>query len=250
MDRTMIKFQNVSYAYPGGNKILDGFNLDIKQGEQVALIGANGAGKSTILKCIVGLLNATGEIEIDGTTLQSKSLSEVREKVGFVLQDSDNQMFMPKVIDDVMFGPINYGVSREEAAKKAENVMERLGISHLKDRHNYKVSCGEKRMAAIASVLSMDPKVMILDEPSAALDPANRRRVINTLNELEVTKIIATHDLDMVLETCDRVVMINKGKIVADGDSFEILSNKELLEANRLELPYCMAGIPKRKKHE
>lgn len=246
----MIKFQDVSYAYPGGNRILDGLNLEIKPGEQVALIGANGAGKSTILKCIVGLLNAQGDIVVDGTHLSQKTLGQIRKTVGFVLQDSDNQMFMPKVIDDVMFGPVNYGADREEAKKKALEILETLGISRLAERQNYKLSCGEKRMAAIATVLAMEPKVMILDEPSASLDPANRRRTINTLNGLDVTKIIATHDLDMVLETCDRVILIRKGSIVADGKTVEVLSNKELLEANGLELPYCMAGIPKRGGHE
>lgn len=246
----MIRFQDVSYAYQGNNRIIENLSLRIRPGDQVAIIGANGAGKSTILKCIVGLLHAEGELEIDGTVQTKKNLGQIRKTVGFVMQDSNNQMFMPKVIDDVMFGLINYGYTREDAERKADEVLEKLGISYLKDRQNYKVSCGEKRMAAIATVLAMEPKVMILDEPSAGLDPANRRHIINTLNTLDVTKIIATHDLDMVLETCDRVILINKGKIVVDGECMEVLSNKELLEDNGLELPYCMAGIPNKKKHE
>lgn len=246
----MIKFQDVSFAYPGENRIIDGLSFEINEGEQVALIGANGAGKSTILKSVCGLLEVQGTIVVDQTVVGRKTLSTVRKAVGFVLQDSDNQMFMPKVVDDVMFGLVNYGMKPEEARAKAQDVLTSLGVDYLLERHNYKISAGEKRMAAIATVLAMEPKAILLDEPSAALDPTNRRRVINTLNDLKVTKIIATHDLDLVLETCDRVILINHGKIVADGDVLEILSNRELLENNNLELPYCLAGVPKRTSRE
>lgn len=243
----MIKFEGVSFAYPGENRILNELSFDIKPGEQVALIGANGAGKSTLLKSILGLLKADGIIVVNGKIVEKKNLADIRKMIGFVLQDSDNQMFMPKVIDDIMFGLVNYGMRPEEARNKAEKITAKLDISHLSDRHNYTLSAGEKRMAAIATVLAMEPKAILLDEPSAALDPANRRKVINTLNNLEVTKIIATHDLDMVLETCDRVLLINKGKIVADGDTWTILNDKELLEANGLELPFSIARVPNRK---
>lgn len=244
----MIRFQDVSFAYPGEKLILDELSFEINEGEQVALIGANGAGKSTILKSICGLLDAKGRITVDGIDVNRSNLSIVRKKVGFVLQDSDNQMFMPKVIDDVMFGLVNYGMKPEEARAKAEDTLISLGVDYLSERHNYKISAGEKRMAAIATVLAMEPKAILLDEPSAALDPSNRRKVINILNNLKVTKIIATHDLDLVLETCDRAILINHGKIVADGDASEILNNKALLESNNLELPFCLAGVPKRIK--
>ncbi len=236
----MISFQDVSFAYPGENNILEGFSLDIKEGEQLAIIGANGAGKSTILKSVLGLLDIRGDIYIDGLKLEKKNLKQIRKSVGYVLQDSDNQMFMPKVIDDLMFGLINYGMSQNEAKKKSEEVLQMLGIAHLAEKHNYKLSTGEKRMAAIATVLAMEPRIMLLDEPSAALDPSNRRKIINTLNSLNITKVIATHDLDLVLDTCERVILINQGRLVADGAVKDILTNRQLLENNNLELPFSM----------
>jgi len=236
----MISFQDVSFAYPGENNILEGFSLDIKEGEQLAIIGANGAGKSTILKSVLGLLDIRGDIYIDGLKLEKKNLKQIRKSVGYVLQDSDNQIFMPKVIDDLMFGLINYGMSQNEAKKKSEEVLQMLGIAHLAEKHNYKLSTGEKRMAAIATVLAMEPRIMLLDEPSAALDPSNRRKIINTLNSLNITKVIATHDLDLVLDTCERVILINQGRLVADGAVKDILTNRQLLENNNLELPFSM----------
>lgn len=152
-------------------------------------------------------------------------------------------MFMPTVYEDMIFGPLNYGKSREEADRLVQNVLEKLNLVHLKNRQNYKMSGGEKRMAAIATILAMEPEVMLLDEPSTALDPKNRRRLINILKTLPTTKIIASHDLDMILETCERVLILNKGKIVADGPVKEVLRNRELLEKYDLELPFCLAGI-------
>lgn len=230
----MINFQDVCYAYPGENEILSNLSFHIDNGERVALIGANGAGKSTILKVMLGLLEAKGDILIDGVRLEKKSLSQIRKSVGFVLQDSDNQMFMPRVIDDVMFGLVNYGMSQNDAREKALSSLEQLGIEYLQDKHNYKISVGEKKMAAIATVLAMEPKVMLFDEPTASLDPANRRKIIATLNSLSTTKLIATHDLDMVKCTCDRVLLINHGEIVADGTVKKILGDVKLLEVNNL----------------
>ncbi len=230
----MIRFQDVCFAYPGDHDILTNLSFHIGEGERVALIGANGAGKSTILKSMLGLLDAKGDILIDGVKLEKKSLAQIRKCVGFVLQDSDNQMFMPRVIDDVMFGLVNYGMSQSEAREKAISTLEQLGISGLMDKHNYKISVGEKKMAAIATVLAMEPKIMLFDEPTASLDPANRRKIIATLNSLNTTKLIATHDLDMVKATCNRVLLLNQGKIVADGSVENILGDVALLEANNL----------------
>lgn len=142
----------------------------------------------------------------------------------------------------MIFGPINYGMSREEAKRLAEDTLRRLGLEYLKNRHNHKMSGGEKRMAAIATILAMQPKAMLMDEPSTALDPQNRRTLINTLNSLQVTKIIASHDLDLILDTCDRVLLLSDGKIAADGKADEILRDKALLESNHLELPLCLSG--------
>ena len=166
----------------------------------------------------------------------------IRRKVGFVLQDSDNQMFMPTVYDDMMFAPRNYGLSKAEAEAKIDAVLDELGLMELRHRYNHKISGGEKRMAAIATILAMEPEAILMDEPSTALDPVNRRTIIRTINKLPQTKLIASHDLDMILETCDRVLLIKNGALVADGPAEEILRNKELLENNRMELPFCLAG--------
>lgn len=238
----MIRFEKVNYTYPGGQQVLFDLSFHIEEGEKVGLIGANGAGKSTLMKAALGLLQAEGKIEINGLLMERKNLSEIRRILGFVLQDSDNQMFMPTVLEDMIFGPVNYGMSREEAEKKAEETLALLDISGLKDRHNHRISGGEKRMAAIATILAMEPKIMLMDEPSASLDPKNRRQIINILNTLPMTKIIASHDLDMILETCDRVILLDHGTIAADGAADTILRDKELLEAHDLELPFCLAG--------
>ena len=163
--------------------------------------------------------------------------SEIRRKLGFVLQNSDNQMFMPTVYEDMIFAPLNYGLSREEAERRVDAVLEKLGLQELKHRHNHRISGGEKRMAAIATILAMEPEAVLMDEPSSALDPYNRWLVINTIRELRQTKLITSHDLDMILDTCRRVILLDRGRIVADGPAEEILRNKELLESHRMELP-------------
>lgn len=238
----MIVFDHVSFSYPGSDPVLEDISFHIKPGEQVGLIGANGIGKSTILKIMLGLLRAEGKVEVTGLPMEQANLGKIRKKLGFVLQDSDNQMFMPTVLEDMVFGPMNYGLSRKDAEQKAEEVLASLGISHLKDRHNHRISGGEKRMAAIATILAMEPEAMLMDEPSAALDPKNRRVLIRTLNSLPVTKIITSHDLDLILETCERVILLGDGKIAADGPADVILRDKALLEANDLELPLCLTG--------
>ena len=237
----MIEFRNVSFAY-GKTPVVENLSFAIKKGETVGLIGANGAGKSTIMKLMLGLLSGSGEILVDGLEVNKGNLSRIRRKIGFVLQDSDNQMFMPTVYEDMIFGPRNYGLSKEEADKKVDAVLEQLGLQALKHRHNHKISGGEKRMAAIATILAMEPEMILMDEPSTALDPVNRRTVINTINRLPQTKLIASHDLDMILDTCQRVVLLSHGSIVADGDAEAILRDKPLLEANRMELPFCLQG--------
>ena len=237
----MIEFQNVNFAFEKDKKVLKDLNFKIEKGESVGLIGANGAGKSTLMKLMVGLLSGEGRITIDGTEISRKKLYEIRGKIGFVLQNSDDQMFMPTVLEDMMFAPLNYGLSREDAEAKVDEVLARLNISEYKDKYNHKISGGEKRMAAIATILAMEPEIILMDEPTSTLDPYNRRIIINTIRELKQTKLIASHDLDMILDTCDRVILLSKGEIVADGPTREILSNKELLEANRMELPLSLS---------
>ena len=238
----MIEFQRVSFSYEKGRAVIQDLSFKIEKGESVGLIGANGAGKSTVMKLLLGLLQGEGKILVDGRAVESASLGEVRRKLGFVLQNSDNQMFMPTVYEDMIFAPLNYGLSREEAEKRVDGVLEQLGLQDLKHRHNHKISGGEKRMAAIATVLAMEPAAVLMDEPTSALDPYNRRLVINMIRNLPQTKLITSHDLDMILDTCDRVILLSRGKIVADGPADAILRDKALLEGNRMELPFCLAG--------
>lgn len=238
----MIEFRNVSFSYDPETPVVADLSFTIHPGEAVGLIGANGAGKSTMMKLLLGLIWGSGEISVDGLTMSKQNLPKIRQKIGFVLQDSDNQMFMPTVYEDMIFGPRNYGLSKEEAERRVDEVLNRLGLQSLKHRYNHKISDGEKRMAAIATILAMEPETMLMDEPSTALDPVNRRTVINTINSLSQTKLIASHDLDMILDTCQRVILLSHGKIVADGDTETILRDKSLLEANRMELPFCLQG--------
>lgn len=238
----MIEFQNVSFSYNGADPVVQDLSFSIHRGETVGLIGANGAGKSTIMKLLLGLLNGKGEITVDGLPLNKQNIPAIRQKIGFVLQDSDNQMFMPTVYQDMIFGPRNYGLSKEETDQRVDTVLHQLGLTELKHRYNHKISGGEKRMAAIATILAMEPETILMDEPSTALDPVNRRIVINTINQLPQTKLIASHDLDLILDTCQRVILLSHGRIVADGDAETILRDKSLLEANRMELPFCLQG--------
>ena len=238
----MIKFQNVSFSYEKGRPVLRDMSFRIERGEAVGLIGANGAGKSTVMKLLLGLLQGEGKVLVDGTEVKRETLGEIRRKLGFVLQNSDNQMFMPTVYEDMVFAPLNYGLSREEAEARVDAVLARLHLEELKYRYNHRISGGEKRMAAIATILAMEPEAILMDEPTTALDPYNRRIVINTIRQLDQTKLITSHDLDMILDTCGRVILLSEGRIAADGPAGEILRDRALLERNRMELPLSLAG--------
>ncbi len=230
IEKKMIQLDKVSFSYEPGRPILQDLSLHIHKGESVGLIGANGAGKSTILKLMLGLLTPqSGTVRVDGLDMNRENIATIRRKLGFVLQNSDNQLFMPTVEEDMMFA-------------KVDEVLEQLNLTELKYRHNHRISGGEKRMAAIATILVMEPEAVLMDEPSAALDPCNRRTVIDTIRGMEQTRLITSHDLDMILDTCERVILLDKGKIVADGKTEEILRDQELLEAHRMELPFCFAG--------
>ena len=238
----MIEFQHVNFAYEKGRPVIRDLSFRIGAEEAVGLIGANGAGKSTVMKLLLGLLPAEGAILVNGIPVNRANLSSVRRSLGFLLQNSDNQMFMPTVYEDMIFGPLNYGLSREETDRRVDAVLERLGLQDLKHRYNHKISGGEKRMAAIATILAMEPEAILMDEPTAALDPYNRRIVINTIRDLKQTKLITSHDLDMILDTCERVILLSAGKIVADGPAETILRDRRLLEENRMELPLSLSG--------
>ena len=230
----MLCFDHVSFAYPGERTILNDLSFSVSEGEQVGLIGANGAGKSTLMKAALGLITVSGTITIDGLEMNCGNLADIRRRLGYVLQDSDNQMFMPTVFEDMLFGPLNYGMPRPEAEALVDRTLAELNLTHLINRRTHKLSGGDKRMAPRASLLHGQPE--------------NRRTLIRTLNALPVTKIIATHDLDLVLETCDRVLLLHDGQIAADGPAWEILRDRALLEQHSLELPFCLAGVPERAK--
>ena len=238
---TEIEVKNISFSYEQKIPVLENIAFCAGTGEAIGLIGANGAGKSTLLKLLVGLdLGYTGEIRVGDVVLGKKTLAAVRKKIRYVFQDSDSQMFMTTVGEDIAFAPRNYGLSREETALRVERALEQVHIKALRDKSIYKLSGGEKKLASIATVLSMDPDIILMDEPSVALDPKNRRNLIRVINELKGIKIIASHDLDFIWDTCERTILIHNGRIVCDGDTEMILRDKELLEANGLELPLSL----------
>lgn len=206
----MIDFNNVSFSYEPGRPVIENLSFHIEEGESVGLVGANGAGKSTVMKLLLGLLEGEGTILVDGLEVKKQNLPEIRKRMGFVFQNSENQMFMPTVYEDMMFGPLNYGAKREDAEKRVDEVLTRLNLQHLKHRHNHKLSGGELKMAAIATILAMEPQIILMDEPTASLDPENRRAVIETIRSLDQTKIITSHDPGVIAEVCTRVIELKK----------------------------------------
>lgn len=234
----MIQVKNVSFSYPDGNSALSNVSFEIAEGTTVAVVGANGAGKSTLLSLMVGILAANdGIIEIGGIPVVKAKMEEIRRKVGFVFQNPDDQLFMARVYDDIAFGPRNFGYNTEEIREMAENAIAMMKIGHLKDRAPHRLSGGEKRNVAIAAVLAMNPQVLLLDEPSSFLDPKSRRNFIGAMSELPHTKVIATHDLDLVLELCRRVIILRNGEVFADGDPEELFRNGVLMEEAGMEVP-------------
>lgn len=238
MDKNCILFNSLSFSYDGKKEVLKNISFGIESGQSVGIIGANGAGKSTLLKIVMGLLpNYEGKVFVDGNPVIKENYSDIRKNVGYVFQNSENQLFSMTVYDDVAFAPLNYGYSKEEVENTVEETIEKLNIKYLKNRYIHKLSGGEKKLVAIASVLSVLPKILVLDEPTVALDPKNRRNFINILNSLEYTKIMAAHDLDMIYDTCQRVILLSDGRVVADGETKKLLKNREILEKCGLELP-------------
>lgn len=238
MSEHKIEVENLSFFYEKDVPVLENISFTANAKESIGLIGANGAGKSTLLKLLVGLnQDNSGSIRIEGLPLEKKNLKEIRAKAGYVFQDSDSQLFMTNVYEDVAFAPRNYGLPEKEVIERTEQALEMVHITHLKEKQIYKLSGGEKKLASIATILSMMPEMIIMDEPSAALDPKNRRNLIQILNSLPQLKLIASHDLDFILDTCDRVILLSEGRIVCDGATEQILSDEELLEKHGLELP-------------
>ena len=242
MSHIHINIENLTFAYQKQHPILKGISLNAGENESIGIIGANGVGKSTFLKILVGLnLDFEGSIRVEEIPLEKKMLAKIREKIGYVFQDSDSQLFMTTVYEDVAFAPRNYGLSEEEVDRRVQSALEAVHIAHLKDKPIYQLSGGEKKLVSIATILSMTPDIILMDEPSVALDPQNRRNLIRVLNEFNHLKIIASHDLDFIGDTCKRVILMAEGQIIADGPVEEILRNQELLEKNGLELPLSLS---------
>lgn len=231
----MLTINNVTVEYPDGTKAINNLSLNVKSGEKLALIGANGAGKSTLMLAIEGILDSTGEIKIDDLVVDSKNIVKVRQQVGMLFQNPDDQLFMATIYDDIAFGPRNAGLDEESVKYRVEDRLKLLNIEHLKDKTALKLSGGEKRIAALATVLAMKPSVMLLDEPTAFLDPKARRNLINVLNSLPHTMLIATHDLTFAKEVCREAVVIKDGNFFAKGNCDEILYNQELMDEGGIE---------------
>lgn len=247
MSHHIIELQGVHYSYPDGTRALNGISFRIVHGESVGIVGANGAGKSTLLLQINGtLLPTQGSVSIGETILSKKTAKEIRKKIGFVFQDPDDQIFMPTVFEDVAFGPLHLGWTLENVEQSAIKALEQVNCLHLKDRPPHRLSLGQRRSISIASVISMDPDILIMDEPSSNLDPRSRRQLIQLLKKFDHSKMLASHDLDMVMQLCDRTIILNEGTVVADGKTLELFSNEKLLEENGLEKPLSMQYTPLR----
>lgn len=237
MARKVIQINNLSYVYPDGTKALQDINLDVFEAESLGVIGPNGAGKSTLLLHLNGILRGNSQIKILDLEMEDKNLARIRSKVGLVFQDPDNQLFMPTVFDDVAFGPTNMMLPKAQIISSVNAALKEVDMLYAIRRTSYHLSFGEKKRISIATVLSMQPEILVLDEPSSNLDPRRRRDLINFLKELKLTKIIATHDLELVLEVCSRIVLLDNGSIIAADDTLNILKDKVLLEAHNLEIP-------------
>lgn len=251
MSHHIVEAKNLQHVYPDGTIALKDVSFRITHGESVAIIGANGAGKSTLLQHLNGCLIATsGQIRIGDTRLSNGTLPDIRRTVGMVFQSPDDQLFMPTAFEDVAFGPLNLGLSGNEVDLRVTEALERVGAAHLRDKPPYHLSGGEKKRVAIATVLAMSPDILVMDEPTSGLDPYARRQLISLLRDFQHTRIFTSHDLDMVLDLCERTIILHEGAIMADGPTKEIFLNDELLAACRLEKPFSMQGCPICNKRE
>ena len=232
-----LDIQDLHFSYPDGRKALRGVSLFINPGEKTALVGPNGSGKSTLLLHLNGILRGEGEVHVCGKELTDESLRQIRALVGLVFQDPDDQLFSQSVFEDVAFGPLYMDIPKEELEQKVRQALEDVGMAGSEARVPHHLSEGEKKRVAIATVLSMDPEVLVLDEPTAGLDPRGRRELIQLLRGLPQTMLVATHDMRMVAELFERTVIIDEGQVVGDGPTAQILAEPHLLERHGLEAP-------------
>lgn len=247
MSHHIVEAAGLHYAYPDGTAGLKGVSFHISHGESVAVIGENGAGKSTLLLHLNGyLVPSKGSVRIGDCAVNPKNLNAVRRSVGMVFQNPDDQLFMPTVFDDVAFGPLNLGLEDDDVKRIVNQALETVGVAHLAKRPPYKLSQGEKRAVSIATVLAMSPDILVMDEPTSSLDPRSRRKLIELLKTFRHTKIIATHDLDMALDLCERTIVLHKGEVTADGKTQDILLDEELLRSSSLERPLSLRSCPQK----
>ncbi|GAA3612298.1 ABC transporter ATP-binding protein [Marihabitans asiaticum] len=239
MSAPVLELAGVHHAYPDGHPTLRGVDLHVHRGERVALLGPNGAGKTTLVLHLNGILRPeAGQVSVAGLPVDEEHLLEVRRRVGVVFQDPDDQLFMPTVGQDVAFGPRNLGLRGDELRARVEHALDAVGMGEHADRAPHHLSFGQRRRVAVATVLAMQPDVLVLDEPSSNLDPASRRELADILDRLDVTVLMVTHDLPYVLQLCERSVVLSEGRVVGDGPTGEVLADEALMAAHRLELPY------------
>jgi cobalt/nickel transport system ATP-binding protein len=246
-----IRVKELSYSYPGGPGALDGVSFEIGSEESVGLVGPNGAGKTTLFLCLMGVLTPKpGTISLAGLDpALAASRRALPSKVGIVFQDSDDQIFNASVFDDVAFGPLNLGMPPDEVQQRVALALDRVGLKGFEERVPFHLSGGEKRRVALAGVLAMGPEILLLDEPSGHLDPRGRREFIGLINGLQVTKLIASHDLELIRESCSRILLIDQGRLVADGPMRAILTDSALMEAHGLEVPHSLSHHAEGKRH-
>jgi len=241
MNKKVVEITGLSYSYPDGTVALRNISLDIFAGESLAVIGPNGAGKSTLILHLNGILRGNnGQVHVLDLEVDRRNLREVRKRVGIVFQNPDDQLFMPAVFDDVAFGPINMGLDESEVKQRVEKALHAVGMQSYENRSPHHLSLGEKKRISLATALSMRPEILVLDEPTSNLDPKSRRELINLLIGIETTKVIATHDLEMVLEVCQRAVVLSDGQIVASDRPEVLLADEDLMRAHQLEVPVSL----------
>ncbi|WP_395656239.1 energy-coupling factor ABC transporter ATP-binding protein [Nocardioides sp.] len=239
MSTPVLDVRGLAYAYPDGHQALYGVDLHVHRGERVALLGPNGAGKTTLVLHLNGILVAgAGSVSVSGLPVEKANLREIRRRVGVVFQDPDDQLFMGTVRADVGFGPANLGLRGAELDRRVMSALEQVGMAEFVDRPPHHLSFGQRRRVAVATVLAMEPEVLVLDEPSSNLDPASRRELADILRSLDVTVLMVTHDLPYALELCPRAVVLSDGTVVADGTTYDVLTDDTLMRAHRLELPF------------
>jgi cobalt/nickel transport system ATP-binding protein len=241
---SFLEVRNLCYHYADGTQAINDVSFSVEQGECAAIIGPNGAGKSTVLLHLNGLLpdstDNSGTVTVDGVTVSRSTVLEIRRKVGLLFQDPDDQLFCPTVFEDVAFGPQQFGLSGEALARRVSQSLAQVQLAGFEKRSPHRLSGGEKRRVCLAGVLACEPSVLVLDEPTSGLDPRGKREFKALIRAMAVTKIIATHDLEMVVELCSHTIVVDGGKVVAEGDTIELLNNEKLMLDHGLERPHIL----------